>query len=44
MRHQEFVQELVSFVCNPNWLGKCAIRLGLEFEEYLDLLTECNVI
>jgi len=42
--NQEFVQELVAFVCNPNWIQKCATRLNMEFEEYQELLSDCNVI
>ena len=44
LNNQEFVQDLVAFVCNPNWIQKCATRLNMEFEEYQDLLSECNVI
>ena len=44
LNNQEFVQDLVSFVCNPNWIQKCATRLNMEFEEYQDLLSECNVL
>jgi hypothetical protein len=44
LNNQEFVQDLVAFVCNPNWIHKCSTRLGLEFEEYQDLLVQCNVI
>ena len=42
--NQDFVQDLVAFVCNPNWIQKCATRMGLDFDEYQDLLAECNVI
>jgi len=42
--NQDFVQDLVAFVCHPNWIQKCATRMGLEFDEYQDLLAECNVI
>ena len=44
LNNQEFVQDLVAFVCNPNWIQKCANRLNMGFEEYQDLLSECNVI
>ena len=42
--NQGFVQDLVAFVCHPNWIQKCASRMGLEFDEYQDLLVQCNVI
>ena len=42
--NQCFVQDLVAFVCHPNWIQKCASRMGLEFDEYQDLLVQCNVI
>jgi hypothetical protein len=42
--NQSFVQNLLAFVCNPNWIQKCASRLGLEFDEYQELLCNCNVI
>ena len=42
--NQDFVQDLVAYVCHPNWIQKCATRMGLEFDEYQDLLAECNVI
>jgi hypothetical protein len=42
--NQDFVQELVAFVCHPNWIQKCASRLNMDFDEYQDLLAECNVI
>ncbi len=41
--NKEFFQELVSFVCHPNWLNKCALRLNLDFIEYQQLLIECGV-
>ena len=44
INNQSFCQELVAFVCHPNWLQKCATRLGLDFEEYQELLSECNVL
>jgi len=42
--NQCFVQDLVAFVCHPNWIQKCASRMGLDFDEYQDLLVQCNVI
>jgi len=42
--NKDFVQDLVAFVCHPNWIQKCVTRMGLEFDEYQDLLAECNVI
>jgi hypothetical protein len=42
--NQDFVQDLVAYVCHPNWIQKCATRLNMEFDEYQDLLAECNVI
>ena len=44
LNNPDFVQDLVAFVCNPNWIQKCANRLNMGFEEYQDLLSECNVI
>ena len=44
LNNQNFVQELVAYICNPNWIQKCATRLNMEFDEYQDLLIECNVI
>ena len=44
INNQSFCQDLVAFVCHPNWLQKCATRLGLDFEEYQELLSECNVL
>jgi hypothetical protein len=41
--NREFFEELVSFVCHPNWLNKCASRLNLDFMEYQTLLMECGV-
>jgi hypothetical protein len=41
--NREFFEELVSFVCHPNWLNKCASRLNLDFMEYQALLMECGV-
>ena len=42
--NQDFVQDLVAYVCHPNWIQKCATRLNMDFDEYQDLLAECNVI
>ncbi len=36
--NQPFAQELVSFVCHPNWINKCAMRLNLDMMEYQELL------
>jgi sugar diacid utilization regulator len=41
--NREFFEELVSFVCHPNWLNKCASRLNMDFLEYQTLLMECGV-
>jgi hypothetical protein len=41
--NREFFEELVSFVCHPNWLNKCASRLNLDFIEYQNLPIECGV-
>ena len=44
INNQPFFQELVAFVCHPNWLQKCATRLGLDFEDYQELLDKCGVV
>jgi hypothetical protein len=41
--NRDFFEELVSFVCHPNWLNKCASRLNLDFIEYQALLMKCGV-
>jgi hypothetical protein len=41
--NRKFFEELVSFVCHPNWLNKCASSLNLDFIEYQNLLIECGV-
>ena len=41
--NKEFFQELVQFVCHPNWQMKCASRLNMDLDEYQYLLMECNV-
>ena len=41
--NKEFFQELVQFVCHPNWLFKCASRLNMDLDEYQYLLMKCNV-
>jgi hypothetical protein len=43
IQNTEFFQELVQFVRHPTWQMKFASRLEMEFEEYLNLLMECNV-
>jgi hypothetical protein len=42
-KNKAFAEELVSFVCHPKWLNKCASRLNINFIEYQLLLMECNV-
>jgi hypothetical protein len=42
--NQEFVKDLVTFVCHPIWIQKCASKMGLDFDEYQELLCNCNVI
>ena len=44
INNQPLFQELLAFICHPNWLQKCATRLGLDFEEYQELLNNCGVI
>jgi hypothetical protein len=41
--NREFFQELVQFVCHPNWQMKCASRFNMDLDEYQYLLMECNV-
>jgi len=41
--NKEFFQELVQFVCHPNWQMKCASRLNMDLDEYQYLLMECNL-
>jgi hypothetical protein len=41
--NKEFFQELVQFVCHPNWQMKCASRLNMDLDDYQYLLMECNV-
>ena len=41
--NKEFFQELVQFVCHPNWQIKCASRLNMDLVEYHYLLMEFNL-
>ena len=38
LNNKKFVKELLMFVCHPNWIQKCATRLNIEFDEYLELM------
>ena len=42
-KNKKFFQQLVQFVCHPNWQMKCALRLNMDLDEYQYLLMECNV-
>ena len=42
--NQQLFQELIAYLCHPNWIQKCANRLNLDFDKYQDLLIESNVI
>lgn len=42
--NQPLFQELIAYLCHPNWIQKCANRLNLDFDKYQDLLIESNVI
>ena len=42
INNQPLFQELLAFICHPNWLQKCATRLGLDFEDYQELLDKCR--
>lgn len=42
--NQQFKQELITFICNPMWIQKCASRLNMDFSDYQDLLMNCNVL